>query len=88
MKQLAFKSTHNEIWTPYECIWVQQLWTRIDVNNPYTIIEEGIIGMVHERDDVVDNVQVGNVVMDRVNFKYVEKRISDQETIFGTMTYS
>jgi hypothetical protein len=51
-----------------------------DPNNPYTPIEEKIIGMLDERDDAADNelieeannVQIGNVVVDRVGFKDVE----------------
>ena len=51
-----------------------------DLNNPYTPIKEEIIGMLDERGDAadnepieeVDNVQISDVLVDRVGFKDVE----------------
>ena len=54
-----------------------------DLSNPYMPIEEKIIGMLDERDDAidnehveeVDNVQIGDVMVDRVGFKDVESAL-------------
>jgi hypothetical protein len=35
----------------------------------------------------VDNVQIGDVLVDRVGFKDTEECIGDLETLFGTKTY-
>jgi len=40
-----------------------------DPNNPCIPIEEEIIGMLDEIDDGGDNVQMGDVVVDRVGIK-------------------
>lgn len=40
-----------------------------DLNNPYIPIKEEILVMLDEKDDGVDNVQIGNVVVGRVEFK-------------------
>jgi hypothetical protein len=45
-----------------------------DLSNPYIVIEKEIIGMLNERDDAIDNehveevvnMQIGDVVVDRV----------------------
>jgi len=49
-----------------------------ELNNPYILIEQEIIGMLDERDDAVnnlieeaDNAQIGDVVVDIVGFKDV-----------------
>jgi hypothetical protein len=53
------------------------------LNNSYIHIEEGIIGLLDERDDVVDNepiegannVQIGDDVVGRVGFRDVESAL-------------
>ena len=49
-----------------------------ELNNPYILIEQEIIGMLDERDDAVnnlieeaDNARIGDVVVDIVGFKDV-----------------
>jgi hypothetical protein len=54
-----------------------------DLNNPYIPIEEEIIHTLDKRDDAVDNepieevdnVQIGDMVVDRVGFKDVESAL-------------
>jgi hypothetical protein len=49
---------------------------KFDLNNPYILIKEKIKRMIDERDDAIDNepldeannVQIGDVVIDRVGF--------------------
>jgi hypothetical protein len=49
----------------------------INLNNPYTFIEEEIIGNLDERDDAidnerieeVDNVHIGDVVVNKIGIK-------------------
>jgi hypothetical protein len=51
------------------------------LNTPYMLVEEEIINMLDERDDVVDNqpieevdnVQISDVIIDKVTSKDVEK---------------
>jgi hypothetical protein len=55
----------------------------IDLNNPYVLFEERVIGMLDERDDAidndpieeVDNMQIGNMMVDKVGFKDVESAL-------------
>ena len=66
----------------------------LDLNNPYIPIEEEIISMLNERDDAVDNepiegvdnVQIGDVVVDRIRFKDVESALMTLILFFGTKT--
>lgn len=51
--------------------------SKFDPSNPYILIEEAIIGILDEKGDgadnkpieEVDNVQIGDVVVNRVGFK-------------------
>ena len=65
-----------------------------DLNNSYIPIEEEIIGMLDGKDDAtdnepieeVDNVQVGDVVVNRVESKDGESALLTLK-YFGTKTY-
>ena len=57
---------------------------KFDLNNPYIPTEEEIVDVLNGRDDVVENepiieevenVQIVDVVVDRVGFKDVEKTL-------------
>lgn len=55
----------------------------LDLNNSYVLIEEEIIGMFDERNDAtdneptkeIDNVQISDVLVNKVRFKDVENAL-------------
>ena len=92
LEQLALVSKESEsgaIMNAHEFIKYE---LEFDLNNPYIPPKEEIIGMFIGEGDATDNdlieeadnVQISEVVVDRVGFKYVD---SDLETIFRTKTF-
>ena len=76
-EQLALVYAKSEIGPPLNAHEFINYALKFDPNNPYISIKDEIIGMLDERDDVVNNepieevgiVHIGDVVVDRIGFK-------------------
>jgi hypothetical protein len=83
LKQLALVFTDNETRPTMNAHEFIKDELEIELNNPHIPIEEEITSMLDERDDAannepieeVDNVQIGEVVIDKVRYKDVESAL-------------
>ena len=78
-------------WVHYECTWAHQSRNKKKSKRSYTHSEKEITSILDEIDDACDNelveesdiVQLGDVVVDRVETQNTEKCISDVGIFFG-----
>ena len=75
IEQLALVSTESESGLTMNAHEFINYELEFNPNNPYIPIKEEIIGMLDGGGDVVDNVQISDVVIDRVGFKDVESAL-------------
>ena len=84
LEQLALVSKESESGPTMNAHEFINYELEFDLNNPYIPPKEEFISMFVGRGDAADNVQISDVMVDRVGFKYVETNL---EIIFRTKAF-